>query len=390
MTNAAAVLRDHINEIMEIWQKEVTYQVPASREANAIALYDHLPNIINDIADIMDRHIGLTLLNVDKRYLEILENSEHHGRHRATTEHYTVDQIVHEYIIFHRTLTEFLKTHNVYNEEISDLMKYVIETSILKSVGSFSRSIQEMQEKLIGTLAHDIRNPLSAAQMSLAMFEKEDDEEWSEKLLKAAQRSVRKALGLIEGLMDGITVRAGQGIMLNFEESDILMDIQWIYKEAQEVYVSKFILEYEEKPIRGVFDNTAVRRLFENLISNAVKYGSPLHPITISVMDNEDDVDIKIHNYGNPISPEKQKYIFNFLERSDNEITMRNSWGMGLTLANIVAEAHGGYIKLISNEKDGTTFIVKLLKHFNRPGKQRTKLTFKKEAISPDDKKFKA
>ncbi len=57
------------------------------------------------------------------------------------------------------------------------------------------------------------------------------------------------------------------------------------------------------------------------------------------------------------------------------------SWGMGLTLTQIVAEAHGGDINLISDEKTGTTFTVKLIKQFNEPEKRRAKLTFVIENI---------
>ncbi len=49
---------------------------------------------------------------------------------------------------------------------------------------------------------------------------------------------------------------------------------------------------------------------------------------------------------------------------------------MGLTLAQIVAEAHGGDIKLVSEKGKGTTFTVTLLKNYNTPGQKRTKLTF--------------
>lgn len=52
-----------------------------------------------------------------------------------------------------------------------------------------------------------------------------------------------------------------------------------------------------------------------------------------------------------------------------------NSWGMGLTLAQMVAVAHGGDIRLKSSDGIGTSFDITLLKHFNIPGKRRTKLT---------------
>jgi len=377
MNKTANILRENIPEIMELWQNQVKKDVPAAKEANAIALFDYLPNIIMDIADIMERHNEMNDISLDESYSEILDNSINHGRHRATTANYTVEQVIHEYIIFHRTLSEYISSHDSYDQEMSDLLKYVIETTILKSVASFSFSLQEMQEKLIGTLAHDIRNPLAAAQLSLEMMEQDKTGEWTDKTRIAAYRSVKKAIDLIEGLMNGITVKSGEGMLLTFENSDLLKEIIFVHAESKEVYTHEINLEYNAKNIIFIFDKTAVKRLVENLIGNAVKYGSINKPITISIEDEEDSVEIKVHNWGNPIPISKQEQIFKFMGSAKRDgKSVSGSWGMGLTLTQIVAEAHGGDINLVSDEKTGTTFTVNLIKQFNEVGKRRAKLTF--------------
>ncbi len=382
MEKAAKILRENNAEIMKIWQNQVVQEVLASKESDSIALYNQLPDLINYIAKLMIRYDKMEGISKDKKYTEILKTSEEHGKQRSTKVYYTAEQIVHEYIIFHRTLSEFLISHNGYNEKVSDLLKYVIETSILKSVGSFSRSIQDMQEKLIGTLAHDIRNPLAAAKLSLEMMQQDKTGEWTDKTRIAAQRSVKKAIYLIEGLMNGITVKSGEGMLLTFESSDLLKEMKFVYAESKEVYTHEINLEYNAKKIIGIFDKTAVKRLVENLIGNAVKYGSIDKPITISIEDEEDAVAIKVHNWGNPIPFSKQKQIFKFMGSAKRDKKLvTGSWGMGLTLTQIVAEAHGGDINLVSDEKTGTTFTVNLIKQFNEVGKRRAKLTFVLENI---------
>lgn len=382
LIKTARILRENNAEIMKIWRDNVVQEVLASKESDSIVLYNHLPILINDIAKLMIRFDKMKDVSKDKKYKEILKSSVDHGKQRSNTAYYTVEQIVHEYIILHRTLSEFIISHNGYNENVSDLLKYVIETSILKSVGSFSRSIQNMQEKLIGTLAHDIRNPLAAAQLSLEMMEQDKTGKWAEKTRIAAQRGLKKAISLIEGLMDGITIKAGEGMMLNFENTDLLKDIKWVHAESKEVYTNDIKLDCKVEKIEGIFDSTAIKRLLENLIGNAVKYGDKEKQITISIIDQKEAVVIKVHNYGKPIPEAKQAQIFKFMgsaEKDQNSVL--GSWGMGLSLTQIVAEAHGGDINLISDEKTGTTFTVNLIKQFNEPGKRRAKLTFVIESI---------
>ncbi|WP_231367536.1 hypothetical protein [Gillisia sp. JM1] len=65
------------------------------------------------------------------------------------------------------------------------------------------------------------------------MMEQDKTGKWAEKTRIAAQRGVKKALCLIEGLMDGITIKAGEGMMLNFENTDLLKDIKWVHAESR-------------------------------------------------------------------------------------------------------------------------------------------------------------
>ncbi|WKN43288.1 sensor histidine kinase [Tunicatimonas pelagia] len=380
MKQAAQTILDQQQHIMDTWQETVERLITASRNANKLALYDHLPDMIRDIADILIRFHGSEDMPQDEKYQEIVANSSEHGRHRSTSEGYTVDQIMHEYIIFHRTLTNTLRAHNTYNTDVADLLKYIIETAMLQSVAAFNNSLQQMQEKLMGTLAHDLRNPLSTTYSLLDLISDKRTGDNFEMLRLMAVRSVQKALKLTEQLLDSVTLRAGEGMMLTFAETDIVKEVQAVHEEACQIYTQKIVLECPEGEIIGVIDGVAIRRLLENLLTNAIKYGDINQTITIKVEDSDEQVHLGVHNYGNPIPIERQQMIFNFLnhdsKKSDRE---RQSWGMGLTLIRVVTESHGGKVSLNSNAEQGTQFIITLSKE-NKPGKRRTRV-FEKEPI---------
>ena len=377
MKKAAKILLSHKEEIMNSWENTVKKEISASKLTSTLALRNQLPHVLNDIIEILNRYNDFEPVKQDEKFEEIISNSIDHGRHRATSMYYDVQQVIKEYIVFHRTLTDVLMKNDAYSAEVGILLKYTIETAMLNSATSFSDSLQEMREKLVGTLAHDMRNPLTAANLALDMIKDNQDEKQVNKLRQMAKRSLQKSIELIEGLLDAISVKAGEGLTLNFAHTDILPDIKWVYKEAAEIYSNPIKFECSKEEIVGIFDTTAVRRVLENLLTNAIKYGAADTLITIKVEDREKFVEISVHNTGLPIPEEKQEEIFQFLTTENKvETNGLKSWGMGLTLVKVVAEAHGGNVHLKSNPQEGTKFTIYLGKYLNEPGKIKTEVEY--------------
>ncbi|MGZ3686776.1 MAG: sensor histidine kinase [Bdellovibrionota bacterium] len=104
-----------------------------------------------------------------------------------------------------------------------------------------------------------------------------------------------------------------------------------------------------------------LQRVIENLITNAVKYGYDASPITLTLMDLGGEVELSVHNFGNPIPQEDQRNLFEAFERARAaDSGTKKGWGLGLTLIRGVAEAHGGSARVRSDPEAGTTFTVRL------------------------------
>lgn len=378
MRSAAEYIKKHKHDIIDAWEKAVNEEIAASGATETLLLRNLLPNLLNDIAEIMIRREGTKDDLKQEKCPEMVRKSIDHGRHRATSSHYTVKQMIKEYIVLNRILTDRLVSENLHNAKTCILITHCLETSMEHSVTSFIDSLQEMREKLIGTLAHDIRNPISAAYLAADMMECGDDEARFNKLRKVTKESLRRSIDLMEGLLDAISVKAGEGITLTFSKGNILEEVKRVYEEATQIYSNEITLETEDDEIEAIFDGTAIRRILENLLTNAMKYGDIDEPIAISVQNKEETVILNVHNRGNPISPENKDIIFNFLESNEEEASREiKSWGMGLAFVKMAAEAHGGYVELKSDKETGTTFSVILQKNYNQPGKVRSKITNK-------------
>lgn len=373
MRGAAIMLEKYKLELMDTWVQKVRDELPAPNQTADPVLRDHLPLLLDDIISIMKRYDNFEVTSEQSNFDQVLDRSMGHGRHRFSTAGYDVEQVLKEYIILHRIITEKLRSENIYSTETGDLLKYIIENSMLYAVVAFNSSLQELQQKLLGILAHDIRNPASAAYTAIEMLQQDDDPVRFKKIREMSRNSIKRAIDLLEDLLESVSVRAGEGLTMHFSDRDLMEYIESIYSESSVIYSNKFILNCKAKEIRGVFDSAMIRRVLENIINNAVKYGGRDTPITISVEDSPERVMISVHNHGNPIPETEQKEIFNYLNTANGKGPRElKSWGMGLSLVNTVAKAHGGFLKLESNQKDGTTFILVLNKRANQPGKLET------------------
>lgn len=377
MKYAAQVLTNQRETIINTWIDRIKEDVSASRDTSRIVLRDHVPHLLDDIIRVMERFDNFDVVKEEMIYREIFENSVEHGRHRATSEGYSLGQILREYILFDKVITVSLMDSDAFSMEVGMVIKYSIENAMLYSGIAFTDSLQDMRQKLIALVAHDMRNPISAALFAVKMMKYEDGPERFEKVRGMAVNSLNRSVDLIENLLDSITVEAGQGMAFNFSQENIVDCMKSVHQEALESYSNAIKLQCGEEQIPGVFDGTMVRRVLENFVSNAVKYGRHNGPVTLSCKNLDETVELSVHNEGEPIPPERQEAIFNFLNTSRGKSSHGlKSRGMGLSMVQAVAEAHSGELKLHSVEGEGTTFSILLHKYSNEPGKVRAALKF--------------
>lgn len=375
MKQAAGVIREKADKITALWKETVQREIEGAAETENLVLLNILPELLKDMARALKRTEYARVSMAPREIEEIVENSLDHGRHRAATANFTAKKVIKEYRILHKIVIMVLKSERVYDEKTGIILSLVMEASMEHSINSFSQSMQEMREKLIATLAHDIRNPLTAANLGLRSMQYEQGEPHFRKIKEMAGRNIRRSIKLVEDLLGAVTVKAGEGMSLHFSTCNFVEEVKLVFEEARHSYSREMELFYEEKDMPGIFDATAVRRVAENLITNAVKYGDPEKTVTVSIENEQQRVILRVHNYGNSIASKDMEDIFNFLCTTQNDSHGKlKSWGIGLSFVKMAAEAHGGHVDLESDKETGTTFSVIFLKNANEPGRKRAVL----------------
>ena len=112
-------------------------------------------------------------------------------------------------------------------------------------------------------------------------------------------------------------------------------------------------------PVLG--EDAALRRVFQNLVGNAIKYGASGRWIGVSGRHDGREVAISVADRGIGIPPAEQARIFDAFYRAPNVVDLQiQGAGLGLSLVQRIVEAHGGRISVRSTEGAGSIFTVHL------------------------------
>jgi two-component system, OmpR family, sensor histidine kinase KdpD len=106
------------------------------------------------------------------------------------------------------------------------------------------------------------------------------------------------------------------------------------------------------------FDFDRIREVLVHLLENAAKYSVPETPIRITAEIKDDKLVISVADRGPGIDPFEQTLIFDKFYRGRNQRYAAHGTGMGLAIAKVIVEAHGGTIEVVSQLGQGSVFSV--------------------------------
>lgn len=216
-----------------------------------------------------------------------------------------------------------------------------------------------LREQFVSSLTHDLRNPITAAKLSAENGIRHPDKADMQLLLTRITNSLNRADRMIRDMLDANTIKAGEKLVLPKEHMELSSLCQVVIEDKTLQHGERFRLKTSDE-IRGVWNPEGLRRILENLIDNAVKYGSDKDPITVQCLREPGAAKLSVHNHGQPIPPEEQTKIFDSFERTmEAKASGKQGWGLGLTLVKGITESHGGSV-VVKSDQQGTLFTVTL------------------------------
>jgi signal transduction histidine kinase len=344
-------LRD---EVLRTWEHCVRERVFEARDVQPPILINTMPafydNIVESISPGHPRTSGVDGTTV----------ASEHGGERARITSYDHSSLIQEYQLFRWAIFHVLQREQValdFHE--THIVNSSIDSGIQEAVEAFSLVHSGFRERFAAALTHDLRGPLAATMAALELILLLDDPARIKTIAAKALSNTQRMGSMIDELLHTMAFHSGQNIKLNLSSFDICEVVREVQVDAVAAYGPR--LELVEHPVMGYWDRAALKRVLENLVNNAVKYGSEGTPITIRLEDAYGRLVLSVHNEGAPVPPGEQECIFQMYRRAESARSNgKQGWGIGLPYVRAVAESHGGSIGLDSSEERGTTFTIDL------------------------------
>jgi PAS domain S-box-containing protein len=227
-----------------------------------------------------------------------------------------------------------------------------------------ARQVDRIKDALVATVSHELRTPLTSIIGYLELLG--SDEPLSpedRRFVDIVRRNAARLQRMVEELLFLSRVDAG-GLELDLADVDVVELARAALGSADPAAAGKRItLEYDgPETLRTRADANRLVQVFDNLISNAIKFTPERGCVKVSVASDEETIVASVSDTGCGIPVSEQPRLFERFFRSSATRDVPGT-GLGLTIVRAIVESHGGSIACESTPGDGTTFTFTLPLH---------------------------
>jgi signal transduction histidine kinase len=223
--------------------------------------------------------------------------------------------------------------------------------------------LNEEKNHLISTVIHQIKNPLTSSLCMAEMLDAREEhvDETEREGLAIIKNSIRRINNLVNEILDVSTIESKvyELKMEPLNVSEILRELLENYRyiiEQKGILISTSMDEISAK-----FNRVYLTQIFDNLISNAVKFSPDKGSIHVRLAKNNGKIEFTVRDEGPGMVKEKIRKIFDEYSRQKSMIEQeRSQEGLGLAIVYKYTTAMHGTVSCESEPGKGTTFVVEL------------------------------
>ena len=225
-------------------------------------------------------------------------------------------------------------------------------------VGPVKRAWQE-QKQFVSDASHELKTPLTVILSSSELAAEEQDVQRTKQYVEGIHAESLRMKALVEDMLTLARTESGTRPETEAVDlSDTVLESVLAFEPV--AFESGRELVYDIQPELTVMGSgVQLRRLTDILLDNAVKYAAEGTPVRLLLRQEGRCAALRVENRGETIPAEKLRHIFDRFYRADESRSGGEGFGLGLAIAQSIAQSHGGSIGCAS-EEGVTRFIVTL------------------------------
>lgn len=236
----------------------------------------------------------------------------------------------------------------------------------LENLNHRLEALNEEKNDIMQAVTHDLKNPLAGiiglADIILSEADTMSREEVMD-FMKQIENSAQKMNDMIRKLLDIRTIELG-GHDMEIRPTNITELVEEVIKNNAQRAKEKDIdinSNIADAPEMVMGDHTAIQRVLDNLVSNAIKYTPKGKRIKLNLLQDNGDMRVEVTDEGPGIKEEERQKLFKKFSRLSNKPTDgEDSTGLGLYVAKQLTEEMNGKIGCDSELGEGSTFYLTL------------------------------
>lgn len=259
-------------------------------------------------------------------------------------------------------------THKIRGNYAGDIQKVVDSIHVLvdSTVEAMEeeRRIEQTKDELITNVSHDIRTPLTSIIGYLGLIEegRYNSPEEIKRYVHTAYEKSKQMKVLVDDLFEYTKVRQTTTPLqkVSFDMIQLLEQLAIDFELEAKQKNMEIVVRSKHNQLLMEADTEKLVRVFNNLISNALKYGKGGKLIQLDVDKVGEEAFITVKNDGEPLPEEALDQLFERFYRAETSRSQETAGtGLGLAIAQSIVELHGGSITA-KTENGWTCFVIRL------------------------------
>ncbi len=359
----AELVRNERAELLSRWRQQVR-EIPAARQLDTPTLNDHVPLLLDELAGAFEASSSESVPEALPK-----ESAVIHGFQRLQ-DGFEIEEVVAEYNILRGCVHDLASEHgfNLQGEPFH-IMNRVFDNAIGLALQTYAteraEEIRQRREDYLAFVVHDLKNPLFAVSLAGHAIERSLPKTVASDDLAPMMTTLRRGIQQLERLVQQVLeenshVQCESGIKLVRREFDLWPHVAAILEVLMPLAEASGTRLRNAVPtdLTVYADARVLRRIIENLITNAIKY-TPQGVVFVEArtVDENGNVELRVSDDGAGIPPGLIDKIF---EKGEADPAADGRTGLGLDIVRTFTEAHGGYATVESKKGEGSTFFLTL------------------------------